>query len=664
MSCSYLVRLKLQTLLPVLVAVLFIQIIADTNANARSPNTLRGDCRQLYNRWLKMPGYGAFASSKNGFCNSYHESSTLEAAIKDTLRDCKNRRGAFNCKIIATNNVPGKYVSGLETCANNSSPYVSVSACNWIIESGKLNKDGRAWAYAQRGYGYMKEGKFETAAEDFERSLVIKKDYDFARVGLDRAKSMLADIPGTVASADSGKGKSKGLLNWFRGDKNQPAIYDSEDDELAALSEDAAASTAAEAKVIAKKKRPTPVLDGIEEPALVEAQPEKVQPNVSAKKASSTLGGIAETVKIEPTTVDPEASWVKKKDNDTLAALAGTSAVNEQIELQNPIAAPGKTGLDEIQTLSSPDNLVELKKLDSATLCGFALDVEKSNWRDGTVTQPFVDLVKSRLLSVAACRTLLGLKLLQPVDLTSGPIERRIALVLGNNKYRNFPDFMELKKAVNDARLMRDTLQDKLGFEIIYGEDVDFERMKLLADQFVGQIKKGDIAFIFYSGHGVSDKGATFMLPGDVPRAKFGEEERVIGNSIDATALTSRLVEKGARIVVVVLDACRDDIFTVTGGKTIGSRPGLSFMNGAEGVFIMYSAATGQAALDRLSNDDPNPNSLYTRTLVPLLSEKNLTLEQIAKRVKFDVAKLAESIGEKQRPAYYNDITDDVVLNK
>lgn len=250
-------------------------------------------------------------------------------------------------------------------------------------------------------------------------------------------------------------------------------------------------------------------------------------------------------------------------------------------------------------------------------------------------------------------------------DLANGTDQssRRLALVIGNNKYPNFPVFMELKKAVNDARLVRDTLRDDLGFDVTYGEDVNFDQMKRLVDQFVGAVSKGDVVIIYYSGHGVADKGVTFMLPSDVPKPKKNEEARVIGYGIDATALTGQLVEKGARIVLAIMDACRNDIFAVTGGKSLPGRNGLQFMQEAEGVFMMYSASTGQAALDRLSEDDLNPNSVYTRSLVPLLKAKNLTLEQIAKRVKKEVSELANSIGEKQRPAYYNDITDDIVLN-
>src|SRR5215470_4883904 len=45
--------------------------------------------------------------------------------------------------------------------------------------------------------------------------------------------------------------------------------------------------------------------------------------------------------------------------------------------------------------------------------------------------------------------------------------EKRVALVVGNNDYRNVP---KLQKAVNDARTMGDTLK-QLGFNVMVAEN-------------------------------------------------------------------------------------------------------------------------------------------------------------------------------------------------
>jgi uncharacterized protein YcbK (DUF882 family) len=126
--------------------------------------------------------------------------------------------------------------------------------------------------------------------------------------------------------ADNETKKSGGIIGWFRGDKKKPSvaevaepavaeapalesIYNADGDELADLSEDAAATTAAEAdvakKAAAKAKKPTPIV--VDEPAFVEAQPDEMLP---------------------------------RKDRGALAALAGTAAVEEQAEKRpTPVAA-------------------------------------------------------------------------------------------------------------------------------------------------------------------------------------------------------------------------------------------------------------------------------------------------------------------------------------
>jgi hypothetical protein len=74
----------------------------------------------------------------------------------------------------------------------------------------------------------------------------------------------------------------------------------------------------------------------------------------------------------------------------------------------------------------------------------------------------------------------------------------------------------------------------------------------------------------------------------------------------------------------------------------------------------MYSAAAGEAALDRLPDDDgENHNSVYTRTLVPLLLQDGLTINQVALRVRHEVARMAARVSDhQQHPAYYDGLRE------
>ena len=117
---------------------------------------------------------------------------------------------------------------------------------------------------------------------------------------------------------------------------------------------------------------------------------------------------------------------------------------------------------------------------------------------------------------------------------------KRIALVIGNNAYPNLPVDRQLRKAINDAASMRNTLQTSLGFEVLYGEDADWETMNNLTNQLEAKVENGDIVFLYFSGHGVSIGGENFLLPMDIPKPKQGQEARLMGNSFGAEKLTRR----------------------------------------------------------------------------------------------------------------------------
>jgi hypothetical protein len=85
-------------------------------------------------------------------------------------------------------------------------------------------------------------------------------------------------------------------------------------------------------------------------------------------------------------------------------------------------------------------------------------------------------------------------------------------------------------------------------------------------------------------------------------------------------------------------------------------------MDPAEGMFVLFSAGQGQSALDRLSDTDKNPNSVFTRTLLKEMEEPGLSMVQIAKRTQSQVKELAAKVDHVQVPAYYDQIVGDLYL--
>ena len=238
--------------------------------------------------------------------------------------------------------------------------------------------------------------------------------------------------------------------------------------------------------------------------------------------------------------------------------------------------------------------------------------------------------------------------------------EKRVALVVGNNDYRNVP---KLLKAVNDARTMGDTLK-QLGFTVMVAENQSRQAFSQTLLAFDKSVEAGDTAFFFFAGHGFEIAGQNFLLPTDVPAATEGQEELVRDASILADRIIERLQNRKVRTAILVFDACRNNPFERAGTRAVAGGGGLAPMTQLpEGVFSVFSAGPRQTALDRLSNDDTNPNSVFTRTFAKELTQPGANLVQVAQRTRRLVSELAETVRHKQIPVYFDQMVDDVFLN-
>src|SRR6266566_5075626 len=238
--------------------------------------------------------------------------------------------------------------------------------------------------------------------------------------------------------------------------------------------------------------------------------------------------------------------------------------------------------------------------------------------------------------------------------------EKRVALVIGNNDYKNVP---KLQKAVNDARTMGDTLK-QLGFTVMVAENQNRQAFSQTLLAFDSAVEAGDTAFFFYAGHGFEIAGQNFLLPTDVPAATEGQEELVRDASILADRIIERLQNKKARTSILVFDACRNNPFERSGTRAVAGGGGLAPMTQLpEGVFSVFSAGPRQTALDRLSNNDDNPNSVFTRTFARELTQPGVNLVQVAQRTRRLVSEMADTVKHKQVPVYFDQMVDDVFLN-
>lgn len=243
-------------------------------------------------------------------------------------------------------------------------------------------------------------------------------------------------------------------------------------------------------------------------------------------------------------------------------------------------------------------------------------------------------------------------------------VGRRFALVVGNDRYANLSADQQLGNAINDARAVKTTLEG-LRFEVLYGENLDRRALVDRLFDLAARLGKDDIAFFYFAGHGVSFSGANYLLPSDIPTphaAGRAEEARLADQAIAETQVIERIVGAGARVAIVVLDACRDNPLRGADTRAIGGSRGLSLGQPAQGVFSIYSAGVGQGALDRLGPDDHNPNSVFTRVFIEKLKTPGLDLKAVATETRRAVVDLAQKVGQNQFPAYYDQISSEVYL--
>lgn len=236
-------------------------------------------------------------------------------------------------------------------------------------------------------------------------------------------------------------------------------------------------------------------------------------------------------------------------------------------------------------------------------------------------------------------------------------VAKRVALVVGIDQYEYFTPAQQLRKAVSDSRAVGETLRS-LGYEVQQADNVG--RMDFLRQwqQFLNRIEPGDEAAFFFAGHGVEISGMNFLLPADVPRVASGEEELLKASAISLAGFLEQTRDRKPQMTLYVIDACRDNPFSNSAGRSIGGTRGLTLIEPPTGTFVMFSAGAGETALDRLSDSDSNPNSIYTRTLIPRLKTPG-RIGDIARDVRRDVYKLASRVNHVQTPAFYDEVMGD-----
>lgn len=231
--------------------------------------------------------------------------------------------------------------------------------------------------------------------------------------------------------------------------------------------------------------------------------------------------------------------------------------------------------------------------------------------------------------------------------------ERRVALVIGNNDYQKLP---KLEKAVNDANAVASELK-KVGFEVTSLNNVSRNKMNQSINEFAKRISGGGVGVFFYAGHGVQFNNQNFLVPVDMDPPN--DEADVGDQAISVPIIQDKLVDAKAKYTLLVLDACRNNPLPKKAGRSIGATRGLAMTSSPSGQTVLYSAGANQQALDSLDDNDRNPNGVFTREFLPMISQPGISATDAIRKTRSIVRQKAKSVGHDQDPAFYDQSDGD-----
>ena len=205
---------------------------------------------------------------------------------------------------------------------------------------------------------------------------------------------------------------------------------------------------------------------------------------------------------------------------------------------------------------------------------------------------------------------------------------RRVALVIGNGAYQHLAP---LDNPVADARLMAETLQS-VGFQVVGGgaqTNLDRAGFEKAVREFGRALQGGAVGLFYYAGHGLQWRGGNYLVP---TGANPESSSDVDFDLVNAQVVLDQMEASGAKLNIVLLDACRNNPFGGRGLRAAGG--GLAEMSTPRGTLISYAAKSGQVALDGSGGHSP-----YTAALANVIRRPGLPILEVFNQVAVEVDK-------------------------
>jgi uncharacterized caspase-like protein len=236
------------------------------------------------------------------------------------------------------------------------------------------------------------------------------------------------------------------------------------------------------------------------------------------------------------------------------------------------------------------------------------------------------------------------LLLAMALALPTPALAKRVALIIANGTYANATS---LKNPPSDARLIAASLK-RAGFDSVDVKiDLGKSALETALQTFGDKAQGADVALVYYAGHGIEAGGQNYLIPTDARLARDRDLE------IEATRLdTLLLMGEGARMRIIVLDACRNNPFIASMQRTLRNRAvgrGLAAVEPEGETLVVYAAKAGATAAD-----GEGANSPFAEAMAKRVTQPGLEISLLFRAVRDDV--LAKT-GRAQEPFTYGSLS-------
>jgi len=235
--------------------------------------------------------------------------------------------------------------------------------------------------------------------------------------------------------------------------------------------------------------------------------------------------------------------------------------------------------------------------------------------------------------------------------------KKTYAVIIGIDQYKNLQYDMQLSYAVKDAKGVEDIIRKKYRFDkvhTLYNEEATKSNIINLLSGQLSNISKEDSVFIFWSGHGHSEKTALgdylgFLIPYD---GTFDESE--LHKNISMTLIKEDISKRiPAKHIFYVMDSCYSGLLAAKKGVSKKSKRNIDYLKEITKETsrqVLTAGSVNQQVLD----GGPMGHSVFAGRLIELLenAEDYITAHEISTYIKEKVFSDAKARNHKQTPTY------------